>query len=81
MWRIDSAAPLGVTMTERQAEILGFIRSFIEANKYPPTRKEIASHFGFKSVNAAYAHVRALERLGVIEVKAGISRGIVIKGE
>ncbi len=63
-------------LTTRQREILDFIRSAQQKNGYPPTRVEIAAHFGFRSPNAAEAHLRALERKGVIRIQGGVSRGI-----
>jgi repressor LexA len=64
------------TLTPRQAEILSLIRERIESTGFPPTRAEIAAAFGFLSPNAAEAHLRALEKKGVIELVAGTSRGI-----
>ena len=63
-------------LTERQAEILKLIRELTEMSGYPPTRAEIAEKMGFKSVNAAEQHLRALERKGVLEISEGASRGI-----
>jgi repressor LexA len=45
----------------------------------PPTRAEIAKDLGFRSINAAEDHLRALERKGVIELLPGTSRGIRLK--
>ena len=63
-------------LTERQAEILRLIRELTEVSGFPPTRAEIARSMGFRSVNAAEQHLRALERKGVIEIMSGASRGI-----
>lgn len=63
-------------LTERQAEILDFIREHIEIEGVPPTRAEIADALGFRSVNAAVDHLKALERKGAIELVRGSSRGI-----
>ena len=45
----------------------------------PPTRAEIAEALGFRSVNAAEEHLRALERKGALELLPGTSRGIRLK--
>lgn len=66
-------------LTPRQSEILLFIQQFIDAMGMPPTRAEIARELGFRSVNAAEEHLRALERKGVIELIPGTSRGIQLK--
>jgi repressor LexA len=63
-------------LTDRQAEILQFIRDAVETTGLPPTRAEICSALGFASPNAAEDHLRALERKGVIELTSGIARGI-----
>ncbi len=63
-------------LTERQAEILRLVRDLTEVSGYPPTRAEIAERMGFRSVNAAEQHLRALERKGKIEIAEGASRGI-----
>ncbi len=65
-------------LTSRQKQILKFISEFIEKNKFPPTRSELARHFGFRSPNAAEAHLRALEKKAFITIEPGISRGITL---
>lgn len=66
-------------LTERQSEILKLIRELTEASGYPPTRAEIARSMGFRSVNAAEQHLRALERKGALEIASGASRGIRLR--
>lgn len=66
-------------LTDRQTEILKLIRELTETTGYPPTRAEIARSMGFRSVNAAEQHLRALERKGVLEISSGASRGIRLR--
>jgi len=66
-------------LTERQAEILRLVRELTEVAGYPPTRAEIAQKMGFRSVNAAEQHLRALEKKGAIEIASGASRGIRVR--
>src|ERR671935_153535 len=66
-------------LTERQAEILRLVRELTEVSGYPPTRAEIAQKMGFRSVNAAEQHLRALEKKGAIEISSGASRGIRVR--
>ncbi len=66
-------------LTERQSEILKLIRELTEVSGFPPTRAEIAERMGFRSVNAAEQHLRALEKKGAIEISAGASRGIRVR--
>ena len=63
-------------LTSRQAEVLAFIKSYIEETGYPPTRADIANKLGFKSANASEEHLKALARKGAIEMIPGTSRGI-----
>src|SRR5919106_507898 len=76
IFRILYIMPLMDALTERQSEILKLIRELTEVSGYPPTRAEIAERMGFRSVNAAEQHLRALEKKGAIEISSGASRGI-----
>ena len=66
-------------LTERQSEILRLIKDLTEVSGFPPTRAEIAERMGFRSVNAAEQHLRALERKGALEISSGASRGIKVR--
>ncbi len=63
-------------LTQRQTEVLQVIRNHIESTGAPPTRAEIAKQLGFRSVNAAEDHLKALARKGAIVLSPGTSRGI-----
>jgi repressor LexA len=63
-------------LTQRQQQVLDFVRQHINDTGYPPTRADIAQQLGFKSANAAEEHLKALARKGAIEMVAGASRGI-----
>ena len=63
-------------LTPRQREVLLQIQLHLEQTGFPPTRAEIADALGFRSVNAAEDHLKALVRKGMIETCAGMSRGI-----
>lgn len=64
-------------LTDRQSEVLCFIRQFTDENICPPTVREIAEHFSF-SVRAAQDHIAALQKKGVISQSAKRSRSIRI---
>jgi repressor LexA len=68
-------------LTARQEEILNLIKEWIETTGLPPTRVEIAQHFGFSSPNAAEAHLKVLAKKGVLDLVPGTSRGIRLKGD
>jgi repressor LexA len=54
-------------LTDRQREILDFISRSIAKRGYPPTLREIGSHFGIKSTNGVNDHLRALEKKGYLQ--------------
>jgi repressor LexA len=68
-------------LTQRQSEVLRFIKYYIEDTGYPPTRADIAKELGFKSANASEEHLKALAKKGAIEMIPGASRGIRIPTE
>ncbi len=68
-------------LTKRQSEILGFIQRRLFAGGYPPTFREIASHFHIHSVRTVFDHITALEKKGYVKRDKGKKRSLrVIKG-
>ena len=49
------------SLTNRQQEILGFIRSFFSAHGFPPTLREIGGNFKI-APSSVLDHLKALER-------------------
>ena len=71
-------------MTQRQREVLGFMRGFSEKHGAPPTVREIAERFRF-TPRAAFDHLRALERKGMLlrrvtDKRASRTLGVGISG-
>ena len=69
-------------MTARQREVLEFMRTFSERHGVPPVVREIGERFGF-TARAAFDHLRALERKGMLERRVTdrrVSRTLVIPG-
>jgi repressor LexA len=67
-------------MTARQREVLTFIRGFMERHGAPPTVREIGERFGF-TARAAFDHLRALERKGMLHRRVTdkrVSRTLVL---
>ncbi len=60
-------------LTERQREVLGFIRSFTARNGVPPTVREIGEKFRV-TPRAAFDHLRALERKGMLQRRHSAGR-------
>lgn len=69
-----------VRLTERQREILGFIKGAILSEGYPPSLREICARFSIKGPNNARKHLDALERKGFIRRRRGRARGIEVIG-
>lgn len=53
-------------LTDRQAQVLSYIRQSIVDRGYPPTLREIGAHMGIRSTNGVNDHLRALERKGYL---------------
>ena len=60
-------------LTARQREVLGFIRSFTTRHGVPPTVREIGGRFKF-TPRAAFDHLRALERKGMLQRRHSVGR-------
>jgi repressor LexA len=63
-------------LTDRQEEILTFIRQFTSETGYPPTLREIGKHFQISSTFGVKRHLEALVKKGFINVESNASRGI-----
>src|SRR3954449_12491000 len=53
-------------LTDRQQQVLGYIRQSIHERGYPPTLREIGAFMGIRSTNGVNDHLRALERKGYL---------------
>jgi repressor LexA len=67
-------------LTERQRDVLRFIRARLDAAGVAPTLQEIADAFGFRSTASAQKHVAHLERKGFLERRKHQKRGLVLAG-
>jgi repressor LexA len=63
-------------LTDRQEEILTFIRQFTVESGYPPTLREIGKHFQISSTFGVKRHLEALVKKGFINIESNASRGI-----
>ncbi|MCZ2155148.1 MAG: hypothetical protein LC114_14820 [Bryobacterales bacterium] len=54
-------------LTERQKEVLAFVEERQSTAGFPPTVKEIAEHFGFRSANSVRQHLRLIESKGLVK--------------
>ncbi len=63
-------------LTDRQEEILTFIKQFTLESGYPPTLREIGKHFQISSTFGVKRHLEALVKKGFINIESNASRGI-----
>ncbi|AEE17545.1 transcriptional repressor LexA [Treponema brennaborense] len=62
-------------LTDKQQQVLNFIRSYSEENSCPPTFRECAEHFGI-SLRAVQCHFAALQKKGCLSQPDKRSRSI-----
>jgi repressor LexA len=76
----DIEAPTPVeqraSATERQLEVLSWIRAFISRLGYSPSLREIGKAFGIASTNGVLDHLWALRRRGLVTWVDGRARTI-----
>lgn len=65
-------------ITEKQSQILEYIRSQILEKGYPPSVREICEGVGLKSTSSVHAHLETLEKNGYIRKDATKQRAIEI---
>jgi repressor LexA len=63
-------------VTERQRDILNYIREFHQQHGVAPTHREICDHFGFSSYGTVYKHLSLLEKKGLIRRDWNQKRGV-----
>lgn len=59
------------SLTQRQREVLEFVRGWRSRKGKMPSTREIQRHFGFASQTAAVNHLKALERKGFLRRMPG----------
>jgi repressor LexA len=63
-------------LTQRQREILDYLRKMLREKAYPPTVREIGLAIGLSSSSTVQNHLNTLERKGYIKRDAAKSRAI-----
>jgi len=71
---------MGSELTARQKELFDFLKEFFLEKGFPPTLREMASHFGLKGPRGPQKTLNILERKGYIRKIPGESRAIEILG-
>ncbi len=67
-------------LTRTQKKVLNFLKNFIKNKGFPPTLREIATHFGLKGPKAPQKTIAILERKGYLRKVPGGSRAIEVLG-
>ena len=62
-------------LTGCQRQVLAFIKRHLAENNYPPTVRDVSTHFKI-STKAAYDHIKALERKRIIRIDGNRARAI-----
>jgi repressor LexA len=63
-------------LTERQRDILEFIREYQQEKGVAPTQREICEAFGFSSYGTVYKHLSLLQKKGLIRRDWNQKRGV-----
>ncbi len=67
-------------LTDIQKRVFQYIENFIREHSYPPTVREVARAFGYKSPLSAKQHIDALVKKGYLRKRPFQSRGIEVVG-
>ncbi|MDD1534591.1 MULTISPECIES: LexA family protein [unclassified Bradyrhizobium] len=73
-----SNAPIRIGLTKCQREMLEGIEAYIAQHNQPPSYREIANMFGFKSTGRVTEVLRALQERGWITFIPGRARSITV---
>jgi len=66
-------------LTERQRQVLDFLKEHVSEKGYPPTMREVAQSLGVKWTKGVEKHFQALEKKGYIKRSSG-ARTLEIEG-
>ncbi len=64
------------SLTNRQKDVLDYVKSYIVSHGYPPTVREIGSALGINSPATIHAHLKNLEKKGIIRKDNSKNRAI-----
>lgn len=67
-------------ISDKQKQILDFIREYTVSQGYPPSVREIASAVGLRSPSSVHAHLKRLHELGYLDKDDHKTRAITIAG-
>ncbi|HKY62244.1 MAG TPA: transcriptional repressor LexA [bacterium] len=65
-----------MTLTPKQQDLLTFVQTFLEDRGFAPSQREIAEHFGFRSLGTVQNYLKALEAKGYLAKAKHQSRAL-----
>ena len=65
-------------LTKIQRKIVEFIQTCVRDTGCPPTRKEIARHFKYRSLTTVEEHLRLIALKGVLKIEPNTARGLQV---
>ncbi|HEX5035338.1 MAG TPA: transcriptional repressor LexA [bacterium] len=65
-----------MTLTPKQQDLLTFVQTFLEDRGFAPSQREIAEHFGFRSLGTVQNYLKALEVKGYLAKAKHQSRAL-----
>ena len=66
-------------LSQNQKKILNALEEYLSENKYAPTLRELSGITGIKSISSIHNILCVLEGHGLIEIRHGKNRAIVLK--
>jgi repressor LexA len=69
------------SLSERQRNMLDFIREYADEYGYPPTMREIGDRVGISSTSVVSYNLNVLERKGYLARDRDVSRGLRLVGD
>ncbi len=64
--------------SNKQAEILEYLRQFLSENGYAPSVREICAAVGLRSTSSVHYHLSQLKRRGLIEMEDNKNRTVTV---
>jgi len=65
-------------LTEKQQELLRYIRNYTVHHPYPPTLRQMADHLGLRTLSTVHQHLKALEAKGALSRNSSRERNVRI---
>ena len=77
----DSAIDAEAALSDRQRQILNFVREHVYSRGYPPAVREIGQAVGLSSSASVHSHLQKLEKLGFLQRDPSKPRAIELTQE